>query len=313
LIANLRGKLVESFRTEAPTGQDPRDCMDAVIAEVRAMLARWQGPQGRLLGIGLGIPGLIDSVKGTVLFSPNLGWENIPAQAIWHDALGLPVFVEIDVDALALGEQWFGLGRQSRSLACLHFGAGVGCGVVVDGKIYRGASGGGGEVGHTVIDPDGPPCRCGNQGCLETFAGGQAIATRVMQGLVSAVPSSLHELTSDDPRQLTLPMIFAAARQGDRLAQTAIAQTIKYTGMTVANVINSFDPEVVILSGDLIDEGADLTLDGIVETARLHVFGRAARLQTPILVTKLGKRVSALGPACLVFQNQFADLFEMAL
>ena len=288
-------------------------CLETVIAEVRAMIARWQGPPDRLLGVGLGIPGLIDSVKGAVLFSPNPGWVNIPAQAIWQDALDMPVFIENDVNALALGEQWFGLGKQCRSLACMHFGDGVGCSVVVDGKISRGATGGGGEVGHTVIDPDGPLCRCGNQGCLETFAGGQAVVSKVTQGLVSAVPSSLHDLTGDDPRRLTLALIFAAARRGDRLAQTAIGQTIKYTGMTIANVINSFDPEVVVLSGDLIDEGADLILDTIIETARVHVFGRAARRQTPILVTKLGKRVSALGPACLVFQHRFAELYEMGL
>jgi len=308
VITNLRGRVVETFQIETPREQNPTLGLERVIAEARAMIKRWNGPHDRLLGVGLGIPGLVDAVSGTVLFAPNLGWENMPVRTMWQDALGLPVVIENDVRALALGEQWVGLGRQVRSLACVHFGAGVGCGVVVDGKIYRGATGGASEIGHTVIDVNGPLCRCGNHGCLETFAGGQAVIATAARGLLSSTPSSLRDLTGNDPRKLSLSLIFQTARQGDGFAQSVIEQAIKHVSMAVANVINSFDPEMVILSGELIDEGADFIVDAIIETARAHVFGAAAR-QTPIIVTSLAKTISALGPAYLVFQQQFADLY----
>ena len=313
VITNLRGNIVDSFRIETPSAQEPQVSIERVVAEVRAMIARWSGPQARLLGIGVGIPGLVDSGGGIVVYSPNLGWMNVSARSLLQDALQLPVFIDNDANALALGELWFGSGRQVHSLVCMHFDTGLGCGVVVDGRIYRGSTGGGGEIGHTVIDPDGPFCRCGKQGCLEVLASGRAIVAKATQGLVSAVPSSLRNVIGSTPGQLSLTQIFAAARQGDRLAQTAIAQTIKYTGMAVANAINTFDPELVVLSGELLDEGADFILDTIVEAARVQVFGAAARVQTPILVTKLAKRVSALGPACLVLQQRFADIYEMGL
>jgi glucokinase-like ROK family protein len=296
---------VASFRLPTPA-DDATAVLEQVIAETQAMLVRWGGPRDKLIGLGLGITGLVDSEQGVALFSPNLGWENVPVGAMWQRTFDLPVIADNDVRALALGEQWFGLGQQVQSLACLHIGVGIGCGVVVGGKVYRGATGGGGEIGHTVIDRDGPLCRCGNRGCLETLAGGQAVIAKVAQGMLSSVPTQLSAVTRDDPRRLSLPLVFQAARAGDRLAQSAIEQTTTYAGIAVAHVINTFNPEMVVLSGELIDEGADLMLDSIIETARHHAFGVAAK-DTPIRVTELGKNASALGTACLVFQQWLGE------
>jgi predicted NBD/HSP70 family sugar kinase len=240
------------------------------------------------------------------LLSPHLSWENVQVRNVWEDAFHLPVFVDNDVRALALGEQWFGLGQSAGSIACLHIGGGIGCGVVMDGRIYRGVKGGGGEIGHTVVDINGPLCRCGNYGCLETLGGGQAIVGHVARGLLASVPSTLSALTENDPRRLSLPMIFEAARAGDTLAQGAIEQAAQYTGIAVANAINTFSPHLIVLSGELFEEGADLILEPVIEHARRHAYGSAAK-GTPICTTGLGKHAEALGTACLVFQEWLAD------
>jgi N-acetylglucosamine repressor len=309
VIADLGGQTRAAFRMDTPMTGDSSSILALVIDEARAMLADWNGPRNRLLGVGLGLTGLVDAATGTALFSPNLGWENVPVHDLWQDALQLPVFVDNDMHALALGEQWFGLGQTARSLACLHVGAGIGCGVVMDGRIYRGGTGGGGEIGHNVVDVNGPLCRCGNYGCLETLGGGQAVVAHVARGLLASVPSTLSALTENDPRRLSLSMICEAARSGDRLAQRALEQTVQFTGIAVSNAINTFNPNLVVLSGELFDEGADLILDLVIEHARRHAYGPAAK-STPICTTRLGKHASALGTACLVFQEWLAGTLD---
>jgi predicted NBD/HSP70 family sugar kinase len=190
------------------------------------------------MGVSLCIPGLVDSDRGTLLFSPTLGWYNIEIGPEITRNLGLPAYVENDVRALALGEQWFGLGRHAESLA-------------------------------------------------------------------SSIPSLLNESTQYDLQRLTLPLVFDAVHKGDQLAQSAVEQTITYKAITIANVINTFNPAMVVLSGDLIATGADVVVDRVINLARNHVFGVAAR-GTPISVSTLGRNGNALGAACLVFQRWLA-------
>ena len=306
LIMDLAGHIVESFDVATPAEGTPHAVLRYVFDEARGMLARWGGDRSKLLGATLAIPGLVDSEAGIALFSPNMGWHDIEVGAEMQHALDIPAFVENDVRALALGEQWFGLGQHVDSLACLHIGTGVGCGVIMQGEIYRGATGGGGEIGHTVVAVDGPLCRCGNYGCLETLAGGQAILAKAMHGMASSIPSLLRESTNDDLRRLSLHLVFEAVRKGDQLARSAVEQTITYMAIALANVINTFNPDLVILSGELITEGEDVVVERMVTLARTHIYGAAAR-ETPIQITNLGKNGNALGAACLVFQYWLAS------
>jgi N-acetylglucosamine repressor len=310
LITDLSGRTHASFRVQVPSPDDPGSVASLAIAQARAMLAGWDGPRDRLLGVGLGLPGLVDAETGIAHFLPHLGWENVRVRELWQEAFDLAVFVDNDIRALALGEQWFGLGQSAQSLACLHVGDGIGCGVVIGGRIYHGATGGGGEIGHTVVDMNGPLCRCGSYGCLQTLAGGQAVITHVARGLLGAVPSSLSAATQSDPRRLTLPLIFDAARHGDQLAQHAVEQTIPYAGVAVASVINIFNPQLVVLSGEVFEEGTDLIVDPVIEHARKRILGNAAKL-TPICTTGLGKYGPALGAACLVLQQWLAGSSDL--
>jgi glucokinase-like ROK family protein len=205
----------------------------------------------RPLGIGLGVPGLVDIRQGKLVFAPNLGWSNVPLRLMWSQRFNLPVFVENEANAAALGEYYFGAARNVSSFIYLSAGIGLGGGVLIDSKLFRGSSGYAGEVGHMTIDPEGELCGCGKRGCWETKVGPRAVLRRVRKVLTDGNRSMISDLAGGNLDSITIDMVVQAARLGDDVAKEALQDVGKYLGIGIVNLVNIFNPDLIVLGGAL--------------------------------------------------------------
>jgi glucokinase len=210
------------------------------------------------IGVGVGAPGPLDRERGIVLVAPNLGWLNFPLRDRIHDRLGLPTTLDNDANCATFGEWWQGAARGSRNVVGLTIGTGIGGGLILNGALYHGASDMAGEVGHTTIDLNGRHCKCGNYGCLEAYAAGPAIAERAREALHGGESSLMDRMVEGDLDKLTAQHVFEASKQGDGVAREVVRETARLIGTGVSNLINLFNPDVVVLAGGVAQAGDDL-------------------------------------------------------
>jgi glucokinase len=233
---------------------------DAVVARIadlaRASMAEAKGRE--IAGVGIGSPGPLDTKTGVVLLTPNLGWVNMPLRDRVAGALGLPATLDNDANCAIFGEWWRGAARGVEHVVGLTIGTGIGGGIVLYGDIYRGASDIAGEIGHMTIDSNGRRCKCGNYGCLEAYASGPAIAARAVEGIEAGADSTLPRLVGGDLRQVTAQLVYDAAQAGDEFALEVVRDTAKFLGAGVANIINIFNPQVVVICGGVTRAGDKL-------------------------------------------------------
>jgi glucokinase-like ROK family protein len=205
----------------------------------------------RPLGVGVGVPGLVDISQGKLIFAPNLRWANVPLRLMWSQRFDLPTFVENEANAAALGEYYFGVARDVDSFIYLSAGIGLGGGIMIDGKLFRGSSGYAGEVGHMTVDPDGDLCGCGKRGCWETKVGPRAVLRGVRKILADGKQSLINDLVGGDLDNVTFDIVVRAAESDDFVALEALRNVGKYLGIGVVNLINIFNPELIVLGGAL--------------------------------------------------------------
>ncbi|MGH7590708.1 MAG: ROK family protein, partial [Gemmatimonadales bacterium] len=202
-----------------------------------------------VLGVGVGAPGPLDAARNIIRLAPNLGWRDFPLRQRVADGLGIPAVLDNDANCAALGEWWQGAARRTRDAICLTIGTGIGGGIIIDGALYHGASSAAGELGHTTIDVGGRRCKCGNYGCIEAYASGPAIAARAVEVLEAGAESKLPEMVGGDFAKITAETVYDAAYAGDELALEVVRDTAVYLGAAIANFINIFNPEVVVVCG----------------------------------------------------------------
>ena len=238
----------------------PEQGSDAVVARIvkcaRASLAEARGKT--IAGIGIGSPGPLDTARGLVLLTPNLGWTNFPLRDRITAALGLPATLDNDANCAIFGEWWRGAARGAEHVVGLTIGTGIGGGIVLHGEIYHGASDIAGEIGHMTIDSTGRRCKCGNYGCLEAYASGPAIAARAVEGVEAGADTSLPDYVKGDLSQITAQVVYEAAHDGDEYAREVVHDTAKVLGAGVANIINIFNPQVVVICGGVTLAGDQL-------------------------------------------------------
>lgn len=244
-----------SVPTEADLGRDKViENICAAAADVAAGTG-WEN----IDGVGIGSPGPLDYKTGVIITAPNLpGWENVPLADEVASRLGAETFVENDANAACWGEYWVGAGRDCRSMVLLTLGTGIGSGIILDGRLWRGSTGAGAEIGHMVIDCDGEQCGCGNRGCLEALASAPATVRRYAR------------MTGKDDR-ITADTIYKAASAGDTAARDALEETGRYLGVAVANIANVLNPEIVLFSGGLAG-AADILIPVIREEVSRRAF-----------------------------------------
>jgi predicted NBD/HSP70 family sugar kinase len=249
----------------------------------------------------MAVPGIVSWPDGASRFSPNFGWRDVPVRALMEERLGLPVLVDNEVRALALAEHEFGAAKRARTAVFLDLGYGLGGAVIIDGSLYRGAHGGAGEIGHNTVDPGGPLCSCGNRGCLEVFASESGLLARAHEALAAGRDSSLSTIPEG---RLALSHLLDAARTGDSLAHDLIRQAATYLGLVVANAIDNWDPEVVVLSGPVMDAGGAL-LDELLRTEQRTVL-ETARNRVRVVRAQLGAGAKIIGAAHAVVADYLA-------
>ncbi|MBI4246066.1 MAG: ROK family protein [Candidatus Rokubacteria bacterium] len=287
--------------TSAATHGGGRGTALLTITElVASVLDRAQRESLRVAGIGVGVPGIVDAASGRI------GDEipNVPELAgqLLAAALGerfrLPAFVDNDVNALAFGEYVFGAGRGARSLVVLAPGTGFGAGIVLDGRLVRGAGGFGGEFGHAPVKFDGRPCWCGGRGCVAVYASGRGIAEAARAQAAVHRQSTLLAVAGGDPAAITAPMVFAAAAAGDPVAAAVIAEACRALGAIIAVIVNGLNPEVIVVTGGVAASYLPLERK-VVKAAAEHAFARALA-QTRLSIVPGDKRVTMRGAAALV-------------
>lgn len=241
-VIDQQGTMLSKFTTPSRAAEGGEALMRRVIALARQTMQAYP-----VRAVGVGSAGQINPETGACTFAnENLpGWTGMPIRARLEEALGLPVIVDNDANAAALGECRFGAGRGARDLICLTIGTGIGGGIIVDGKLLHGARGSAGEVGHIIVETGGAHCPCGMQGCLEAYASATAIVRRTREALASSHPATaLHQV-----EPLTSHAIFTAAANGDPLAEAIVERTAKYLAVGLAGMINLTDPDLVLLGG----------------------------------------------------------------
>jgi glucokinase len=221
-------------------------------------------------GVGIGAPGPLDRDRGVVLLTPNLGWRDVPLRDRMAELTGLPATLDNDANCATYGEWWIGAARGARHVIGVTIGTGIGGGIIFDGRLYHGASDVAGEIGHTTIDQTGRRCGCGNYGCLEAYASGPAIAERAREALAYDQGSLLPALVEGDLTRITAQTVYAAAAQGDPVALEVVRDTARFLGTGIANLLNIFNPDVVVIAGGVTQAG-----DALFAPLRAEVRRRA--------------------------------------
>jgi N-acetylglucosamine repressor len=249
-----------------------------------------------VLGIGVGMHGLVDPFKGESIFAPHFGLRHVPIRAALEKATGLPVEVENDVRAIALAESWFGEGRDLADFVCVNVDTGIGAGIFLNRELYRGSAFSAGELGHTIVDPDGPPCRCGNHGCLEALADERAIVERAKHtpGLKEKVKYA---------SGLSLRDVIAMAESGEEEAGRILSDAGYWLGIGIANLVNLLNPARVILHGGVARAG-DRIMGPLRETVQSRAHAAKAK-PVSIVVSCLGDRAAVMGAFTLALKRIF--------
>jgi glucokinase len=254
-----------------------------------------------IAGVGVGAPAPVDHDTGVVYSAPNLpGWDEIPLGARLQAELGAPVWVDNDVNLGTLGEFSLGAGRGCKHMVGVFVGTGVGGGIVVDGKLHRGARYAAGEVGHMIVQPNGPLCGCGRRGCVEAFASRTAIERSVRAGLAEGRASVMPDLMAAEKGRLTSGVIKQALEAGDALMVEVIDQAQLYLGVLVANLVNALDPEMIVFGGGVVEALGDAFLQPIRSTAQSYYLQQRNADKILIVPATLGDHAGVLGGAALL-------------
>lgn len=270
---------------------------------VHEAISRAAACKCRLFGIGLGVPGLVDRATGTLLFAPNLQWRNVPLRDMWVQRFGVPVAVENEAKAAAVAEQTWGEAKQADNFLYLSASVGLGGAVVIDGRLLRGMGGNAGAVGHMTIEPDGRQCNCGNRGCWETLIGPRAILQRVREEAAKGHAPGLLALdeVGGQPNAIRMEHVLRSAVQGEPAVLDVLGEVGRYLGIGVANLINAFNPSLVVLGGVL-----GLAGPYILPRAQAEVNARAlATVREGVKITLSAFKLDAcvMGGAALVLRS----------
>jgi glucokinase len=292
---SLRVLSREKKNTRAELGAE--GVVERVAECVNEALAAAVVPHSAVVAVGVGVPGMVDQVRGVVKIAPNLDWHNLPLVKLLERRLKMPAALINDVQAGTLAVKHQGAGRKLQNFVCMFIGTGIGGGIVLNGDLYRGVAGMAGEIGHMVVVPeDGAKCGCGNRGCLESVASRGAIVRRVVTAIEKGRKSVVSELCDGDTTRVRSRILAEAYREGDKLARKVIDDACDYIGIGAANLINVLNPQAVILGGGLMEALGDKVLLRVRKSAMAHVIG-ATPERVKILDSGLGDDAGIIGAA----------------
>jgi glucokinase len=301
-VANAEGKMLSRDHSITPAREGHTAVIQSILESTDRALKQANITAKDLTAIGVGAAGLSNPETGTLFTSPNLpNWENVPLRDLIEAELKKKTFLINDANAAAFGELRFGAGRGVDNFIYITLSTGIGGGIVINGKIYTGSTGTAGELGHMTIADEGPLCKCGNRGCWETLASGTALARDTRQRIKEGIKTSILDYADGDLEKVTAEVISKAAQEGDNLAQECIARTGYYVGVGLANLVNIFNPEVIVIGGGLSNIG-DMLLRPAFEEARQRAFQQSYQA-VRFAVAELGRNSGVLGAAAFALQE----------
>lgn len=300
ILMDITGRVVsEGIRelgsfTPAAVVDKAEECIKGIVAKRSVELEK-------LLGIGISVPGMVDAETHSILLAPNLNWEDVDLGPMLRERLNLPVYIENEAMASAICENWIGACQGISNFVCVNIKTGIGAGIFTGGRLYRGAGGSAGEVGHIVVDERGPKCGCGNYGCLETIASTGRIVEKARRLVRQGVASSLNDVTDVD--SIHLSHIIEAARTGDEAARGLLNEAARYIGIALSNLVNTLNPSRIVLGKDFVKYG-DLVMDilrSVIDTKSL----KRPASNVEITISETGEDASTLGAAILPLKVLF--------
>lgn len=297
IVNPATGEMTGLKQVETLAREGHHAVMERMAGLIEQVIAEAGLEKKQISAIGIGVPGVLDLEQGLVLFLPNLPgtWPNVPLKKTIESQVGLPTWLLNDARSMTYAEWRFGAGKGVDTIACLTLGTGIGGGLVINGKLHLGIGGTGGELGHQIIDFNGPACGCGSKGCLEAFASGPAIAAMGAKAVRQGLTTRIAELAGYDLNKITPKLIAQAAMEGDKIALEVYRQAGFYIGIAVANIMVSVGPRKVVIGGGVAQAG-DLLFEPIRQTAyeRVHVMPKE---QVEIVPAALGPFAGLVGAA----------------
>ena len=300
-VTNLEAKVIDSYDVPIEANLDEQHFIQLLIDELQAILHKsWSAD---IIGIGIGMNGIVDYNTGVSIYAPSLNIKQMPLKASLEASLSLPVFVENDARAMALGESWFGSGFGFSDLLCVNVGTGISAGFIHNGQLFRGTSSIAGGIGHTVIVYDGPECSCGNRGCLQSLAAHEGVVHHVHRLLAEGRTSLITELVDGDITKVDGAVVYEAAVRGDEVALEVWRIVGQYLGIAVTNAIHLYNPKRIAIGGGIAKAG-DFIFETLRAVVKQHALTDEAK-ETEIVPIQLGDEATLIGAATLVLNNFF--------
>jgi glucokinase len=305
-VTDLKAKALCKLKMPTLAQEGSAAVIGRIAKGVEEVLVRSKVRSSQIQCLGIGSPGPLNARTGVVYDMPNLpGFHNLPLRDLVQGKTGFKSFLENDAKAAALGEKWAGAARGVENMIMLTLGTGIGGAILLKHELYAGADNSAGEFGHMVIDPDGPLCGCGRRGCLERYASATALVATARQALSGGTPSLLRKLSGGRPEAVTSLMVHQAVKRGDKLAKKLWAELVDRLGTGIANLINIFNPDCVVLGGGLMLADHDLLLP-LRANVRSKAFAQPAR-RAKIIAAKLGEDAGVIGAAAVGISRSGKD------
>ena len=301
IVMDMSANILFKVNTPTIVSEEPCNVINRIINTITQAIDTTGFPLSKYLGIGLGMPGLLDANSGKVLFSPDFEWEDVDLIGPVRARFGFPVYMTNVTRAMATGEKWFGLAKNIKNFMCINLGYGIGSAIVIDDEIYTGGSDSSGEFGHMTLEKNGPQCSCGNYGCLEALASANAMSKKAAFLIERGEASLMLSLADGSTTNINAKVIFDAAKMDDSLAKEIVREATEYIGIAIANAVNFIDPELIILEGGVAKAG-DILIDGIkrvVERRQMKYAGRKLK----IIASKLEDDAAAIGAASILIRE----------
>ncbi|NRG44921.1 ROK family glucokinase [Bacillus sp. CRN 9] len=298
-VVNLHGDILYSWEISTDIRDKGQYIPLTIAKSIDQKLEEINQPKKRLIGIGIGAPGPVNMMDGSIEMAVNLGWDHFPLKEILERETALPVVVDNDANIAAIGEMWTGAGKGAKHLICVTLGTGVGGGIIINGEIVHGINGAGGEIGHIIAVPkNGSPCNCGKSGCLETIASATGIVRLAIATLSSMNCNSKLREYFEEHQTLTSKLVFDAASEGDELAKNVLQQVTEHLGLALANLANGLNPEKIVIGGG-VSKAGDALLIPLKEEFTLYAFPRVAQ-GVELVIAALGNNAGVIGGSWLV-------------
>lgn len=299
ILTDLAAHVLWRQEVDFADNDEPDAVLDCIAQLIRQACSKAAETNRHVLGLGISLPGLVDVSSGVLLFAPNMRWSDVPVKRWLEKEFDIPIYVDNKANMAALAESYFGSARDSEYVLYINITAGVGAGIVLNQRIMAGASGLAGEVGHMTLNPDGPECNCGSRGCWETYVSALAVFRRTRKAILDGAESKLADVVRDGFERITIPLMVEAARKGDQVALNSLKETGYYLGVGLANLINTFNPQKVVLGG-YVTQAYEFLLPVIGKTVQERAL-RWPREAADIVVATYLNDASLMGAVATVY------------